>query len=122
MPQNLIQGVTIMNHIHVVKASEITGTKVKNLAGENLGEINEVVIDKSQGKISYLVLDFGGLFGFGNKFFAMPWNLFTYDQEDDNYVIKLDKERLKNSPGFDKDHWPNFSEIEFVASINKYYL
>ncbi|MEI6095211.1 MAG: PRC-barrel domain-containing protein [Gammaproteobacteria bacterium] len=111
-----------MDHIHIVKASEITGTKVKNTAGENLGEINDVVIDKSQGKISYLVLDFGGLFGFGNKFFAMPWNLFTYDQEDGNYIIKLDKERLKNSPGFDKDNWPNFSEQAFVTSINKYYL
>ncbi|MBP6918732.1 MAG: PRC-barrel domain-containing protein [Legionellaceae bacterium] len=111
-----------MDHIHIVKASEITGTKVKNMAGENLGEINDVVIDKSQGKISYLVLDFGGLFGFGNKFFAMPWNLFTYDQKDGNYIIKLDKERLKNSPGFDKDNWPNFSEQAFVTSINKYYL
>ena len=111
-----------MDHIHIVKASEITGTKVKNTAGKNLGEINDVVIDKSQGKISYLVLDFGGLFGFGNKFFAMPWNLFTYAQEDGNYIIKLDKERLKNSPGFDKDNWPNFSEQAFVTSINKYYL
>ena len=45
-----------MNHINVVKASEITGTKVKNLAGENLGEITEIVIDKGQGKVSYIVL------------------------------------------------------------------
>lgn len=110
------------NNIHIVKASEITGTKVKNVLGENLGEINDIVIDKAQGKISYLVLDFGGLLGFGNKFFAMPWNLFTYDQDDGNYIIKLDKERLKNSPGFDKDKWPNFSELEFVTSINQYYL
>jgi sporulation protein YlmC with PRC-barrel domain len=111
-----------MSHIQVVKASEITGTKVKNMAGENLGEINEVVLDKAQGKISYLVLDFGGLFSFGNKFFAMPWSLFTYDEKDGNYILKLDKERLKNSPGFDKDNWPNFSELAFVTSINKYYL
>lgn len=112
----------MMNHIQTVKASDITGTKVKNFSGENLGEIKEVVIDKSQGKISYLVLDFGGLFGLGNKLFAMPWNLFTYDVKEGNYTIKLDKERLKNSPGFDKDNWPNFSELEFVTSINQHYL
>jgi hypothetical protein len=28
-----------MSHIHVVKASEITGTKVKNIAGENFSEL-----------------------------------------------------------------------------------
>lgn len=111
-----------MDNMHVVKASEISGTKVKNLTHESLGEINDIVIDKSQGKISYVVLDFGGLWGFGNKFFAIPWKLFTYDQEDGNYILKLDKERLKNLPGFDKDSWPNFSGTEFVTSINEYYL
>ena len=110
-----------MSYSYIVKASEVIGTKVKNLAGENLGEINEIVIDKEHGKISYLVLDFGGLFGFGDKFFAMPWNLFTYDQTDGNYILKLDKERLKNSPGFDKTHWPNFSEQSVITSINSYY-
>ena len=111
-----------MDHIHTVKASEITGTKVKNMTGENLGEIKEIVIDKTLGKISYLVLEFGGFMSFGNKFFAMPWNLFTYDKQDGTYILKLDKERLKNSPGFDKDNWPNFSEQAFVSSINQYYL
>lgn len=59
-----------MNHFNVVKASEVIGVKVKNSQGESLGKINEVVIDKIQGKISYLVLDFGGFLEFGNKFFC----------------------------------------------------
>ena len=110
-----------MSYSHIVKASEVIGTKVKNLDDEHLGEINEVVIDKAQGKISYLVLDFGGLFGFGDKFFAIPWDLFTYDQINGNYILKMDKERLKNSPGFDKQHWPNFSDQSFITSIDTYY-
>ncbi|HEM0318187.1 TPA: PRC-barrel domain-containing protein, partial [Legionella pneumophila] len=67
----------------VVKASEVTGVDVKNLTGEDLGKINEVVIDKARGKVSYLVLNFGGILGFGNKFFAIPWNMFTYNEEED---------------------------------------
>lgn len=110
-----------MNSTHVVKASEITGTKVKNPSGENLGEINEVVIDKALGRVSYLVLDFGGVLGFGNKFFALPFSLFTYDKKSGDYIINVDKEKLKKSPGFDKDKWPDFSELEFITSINKYY-
>jgi sporulation protein YlmC with PRC-barrel domain len=106
---------------NIVKASDVTGVKVKNMAKEHLGEINEIVINKTSGKVSYLVLDFGGILGFGNKFFAMPWSLFTYDTEEDCFLLNLDKERLKNAPGFDKDHWPYFVGSEFVASVDNYY-
>lgn len=110
-----------MEYSNVVKASAVHGVKVKNLDQENLGEINDVVIDKLSGKVSYLVLDFGGILGFGNKFFALPWHLFTYDASDDCFLVNVDKERLKNAPGFDKDHWPNFAAPDFSASINDYY-
>lgn len=65
-----------MENRGIVKSGELTGTKVINSANENLGEIAEVVIDKASGTVNYLVLDFGGFLGFGNKFFAVPWNLF----------------------------------------------
>lgn len=110
-----------MDYRNVVKSSEVTGVKVKNGAGEDLGEINEVVIDKVFGKVSYVVLDFGGFMSFGNKFFAVPWNLFTYDKNDDCFILNVDKDRLKNAPGFDKDNWPNFAAPDYVKSINSYY-
>ncbi|BCA94681.1 hypothetical protein TUM19329_10420 [Legionella antarctica] len=108
------------NHT-VTKASEITGMSVRNLHNENLGEINDIVMDKSSGKVNYLVLDFGGLLSFGNKFFAVPWSFFTYNNSEDCFVINVDKETLKNAPGFDKDKWPNFASPNFTSSIDKYY-
>ena len=110
-----------MDNIHIVKASEIIGVKVRNIAGENLGSINEIVLDKLNGTICYLVLDFGGMFGFNNKFFAMPWNLFSFDSKDNCFIVKLTKERLKDAPGFDKEYWPNFSDHKFISVVNKYY-
>jgi hypothetical protein len=66
-------------------------------------------------------LDFGGFLSFGNKFFAVPWKSFFYDDKDDCFVINMDKERLKDAPGFDKDHWPNFADQVFIDSITKFY-
>jgi sporulation protein YlmC with PRC-barrel domain len=106
----------------VVKASEVTGVDVKNLNGENLGKINEVVIDKAHGKVSYLVLDFGGVLGFGNKFFAIPWHMFNYNEVEDCFNLNLDKERLKDAPGFDKDNWPNFTSPNVATSIEQFYI
>ena len=110
-----------MKNHSVVKASEITGVKVVNNTGENLGDINEVVIDKTSGKVNYLVLDFGGLLGFGNKFFAVPWQSFTYNNQEDHFVLNIDKEQLKNAPGFDKSAWPDFVDPSFTQSISLFY-
>jgi len=105
----------------VVRSGEVVGVDVKNSANESLGEIAEMVVDKSSGKVSYLVLDFGGFMSFGNKFFAVPWHLFTYNSNDDCFILSVDKQRLKDAPGFDKDHWPDFASPEFRTSITNFY-
>lgn len=114
------QGV-IMTYRKVIKASEVTGVEVKNSAGENLGKVNEVVIDKAHGNVSYLVLDFGGFLGFGNKFFAIPWNVFTYNEVEDCFMLDLNKEQLKDAPGFDKNDWPNFTSPNVLRTIEQFY-
>ncbi len=111
-----------MTYRKVVKASEVVGVDVKNLADESIGKISEVVIDKAHGNVSYLVLNFGGHLGFGNKFFAIPWNLFTYNEEKDCFVLDLDKERLQDAPGFEKDNWPNFTSPNVATSIEQFYI
>ena len=109
-----------MEH-YIVKASEVTGVKVVNGTGDSLGDINEVVLDKTTGKVNYLVLDFGGFLGFGNKFFAVPWQSFAYDKKEDCFVLNVEKERLKQAPGFDKDHWPNFADRSVSEQIIEFY-
>ena len=105
----------------VVRSGEVVGVKVKNTALEDLGDIAEMVIDKTSGRVSYLVLDFGGFLSFGNKYFAVPWHLFTYNQEEDCFILTVDKQRLKDAPGFDKEHWPDFVSQEFTKSIIDFY-
>jgi sporulation protein YlmC with PRC-barrel domain len=94
----------------VSRASKITGTKVKNTTGDSLGEINDLVLDPEHGQVVYAVVSFGGVLGMGNKLFAIPWRALNWASEKKYYVLDLDKETLKNAPGFDKKHWPESSE------------
>jgi sporulation protein YlmC with PRC-barrel domain len=94
----------------VSRASKITGAKVKNIAGDSLGDINDLVIDPSNGQVVYAVVSFGGLMGMGDKLFAIPWRALHWTSPKDYYVLDLDKETLKKAPGFDKKHWPENSE------------
>lgn len=104
-----------------VRSGEVVGVKVKNNALDDLGEIAEMVVDKTSGRVSYLVLDFGGFMSFGNKYFAVPWHSFTYSPQEDCFILNVDKERLKDAPGFDKDHWPNFVSPEVSRPIEDFY-
>ena len=104
-----------------VKASTIIGTDVVNSKGENLGDIKEVVIDPSSGKVAYAVVAFGGFLGMGEKLFAIPFSSFKYDSTTSDYVLDIAKERLEAAPGFDADHWPSMTDEKWNRDVYKYY-
>ena len=93
----------------VSRASKIIGTKVKNSKGENLGDIKDLVINPENGQVVYGVVSFGGVFGVGDKLFAIPWDALRWNRDKKYYVLDLDKDTLKKAPGFDKKHWPDTS-------------
>ncbi|KTD52124.1 PRC-barrel domain protein [Legionella quinlivanii] len=105
----------------IVNADNVIGVDVKNREGDSLGKIEALMLDKYQGQVAYVVLSFGGFLGMGDKLFAMPWSIFSYDPAQDCFVISVDKETLKKSPGFDKDHWPDMSNPSWMTAIHKHY-
>lgn len=106
---------------NLVKSSDVVGEKVKNHQGENLGDIKCLVLDKHEGKVIYVVLSFGGFLGMGDKYFAMPWDTLSYNIEKNCYIINVDEKKLENSPGFDKDNWPNMADQTWQQSITDFY-
>src|SRR3954470_6983293 len=93
--------------LRFLTASTLIGEKVVNAEGERLGDIKDIMLDISEGRIQYVVIEFGGFLGIGEKFFAVPFELLQLDTSEHAIVLDQDKEVLKNAPGFDKDHWPD---------------
>jgi len=107
--------------MHVLSADSIVGTRVQNMDSEDIGTIKAVMIDLAHGRIAYAVLDFGGFFGIGNKLFALPWSGFKINTEREVIMLDVDKEKLENASGFDKDNWPDMSNMDFATEIYSYY-
>jgi len=110
---------------NLYRGSKLIGADVENVQGENLGDIKDVVLN-SRGHIEYAVLAFGGFMGMGEKYFAIPWAALkpTAGQKPadrDHYVLNMDKERLKNAPGFDKNNWPNMADRSWAEQIYAFY-
>lgn len=105
----------------ILSSSTISGDKVVNSQGENLGDIKDLMIDTDQGRVAYAVLEFGGFMGMGSKLFAVPLSAMQVDTENHRFVFDQPKEKLKNAPGFDKDHWPSFSDRKWGSEVHQYY-
>jgi len=102
-------------------ADTLIGNDVYNHKDEDLGDIKEIMLDVATGKIAYAVLSFGGFLTLGEKLFAVPWSALTLDTEEKRFVLNVDKERLENAPGFDKDNWPNMADASWAKEIHSYY-
>jgi sporulation protein YlmC with PRC-barrel domain len=113
--------VSTENPTWVLTARSILGDDVVNTVGEHVGDLKDLMIDVNKGCIAYAVLDFGGFLGIGGKYFAVPWQSFTIDEDKKRLVLNVSKERLQQSPGFDKDHWPMSNDAAYYASVNQYY-
>jgi sporulation protein YlmC with PRC-barrel domain len=105
----------------VLGASTLKGDTVKNVAGEDLGKIEELMIDLETGRVGYCVLSFGGFLGIGNKLFAVPYGALRVDTEQKCFILNVPKDRLKEAPGFDKENWPDMTDRTWGMGIYGFY-
>jgi sporulation protein YlmC with PRC-barrel domain len=83
-------------------ATLFIGQAVTNHAGETIGDVNDLLFDRS-GRISTAVIGVGGFLGIGEKSVAIPFASlsFTTDAKGKRIVtIPLSKESLQAAPSF----------------------
>jgi sporulation protein YlmC with PRC-barrel domain len=108
-----------------IRASQVIGMNVQNPAGEEVGEVNDIVLDVKKGEVRYAALSVGGFLGIGDKLFAVPWKAFKCEKAEDGQerklILNVDKQRLEKAPGFNQDSWPDFADREFTDLVDDYY-
>src|SRR5215471_18690518 len=81
----------------VLSSSSICSDHVKNSAGDDLGKVEDLMIDLDSGRIAYAVLSFGGFLKMGNKLFAIPWEALKADTVNKQFILNVDKALLENA-------------------------
>ena len=102
--------------VKYLTAKTIIGDKVYNNSDESLGSIKDVMLNLQDGKIEYIVIEYGGFLGIGEKFFAVPFKVLQLDTSRHAFILNQKKEVLENAPGFDKDHWPETNSHSMETS------
>ena len=86
----------------LIAADKVKGTNVYNLAGDKLGSVEDIMVDKVSGRAIYAVMSFGGFLGMGEKHHPLPWATLKYDAKKGGYVVNLDKKQLEGAPNYDR--------------------
>jgi sporulation protein YlmC with PRC-barrel domain len=102
------------------RASKIIGMDVVNKQGEKVGDIHDIVLDQ-QGNVSHAVVSTGGFLGIGERLHAVPWNSLDRDAEEQKIVLDVDRDRLRNAPGFDRNNWPNLTDQQWRQDNQRYF-
>jgi sporulation protein YlmC with PRC-barrel domain len=105
----------------VMAAATLDGNKVLSSDGKDIGKIKDIMLDVGSGRIAYAVLSSGGFLGIGDKLRAIPWRALTLDTQRKCFVLAMTADRVKNAPGFDKDHWPSMADQTWATSVHQYY-
>jgi len=105
----------------VLSAGKLTGNRVRNPAGEDLGKIEELMIDLPSGRLAYAVISFGGFLGIGDKLFAVPWQALTWNERRQEFVMHVDRRELEQAPGFDPNRWPDMADPSWSSRVDDFY-
>lgn len=87
----------------LIAATKVTNTKVYNKDGDKVGWLDEVVLEKTSGRVAYVVLAVGGFLGIGERYHRLPWERLVYDESKGGYNIDLTGDEVRSAPHYSRD-------------------
>jgi hypothetical protein len=85
-----------------LSADKVIGADVLNAAGDNVGEVEDLIVD-SDNKVSKAILEVGGFLGIGSKYVAVDIAQLKQGTTKEGFVTAMTKEELKTLPEYKKE-------------------
>ena len=98
----------------VIKASTLIDRELYDAKGNEIGEVDDLVIRRN-GKIKKVILGVGGFLGIGEKSVGFPFRKLKLEQ--DKIVVDVTKEQLEDMPDFDYRHNKLYSDYYYRPII-----
>ncbi len=106
----------------LISSEKVDGTAVYNGAGDRLGTVHHLMIDKFTGQVEYAVMSFGGFLGIGESYNPLPWRVLDYDTRMGGYVVDIDRSRLERAPRYTPSTTPDWTDRSYRSRIDEYWI
>lgn len=106
-------------------ASDVRDTTIYNKSDEEIGTINDLVLDGENGRIRFAVVAVGGFLGMGETDVMVPWNAFrrrpNHDEADMHLTLDVSREQLEKAPRFDRDRLNDYNSRDMSEPVYTHY-
>ena len=104
----------------LVRASELIGKDVDDRMGKDMGEIDDMVVNMSSGRIHYAVLEFDQSWNLNDKLISLPLRSFNYVANDQDLMLNIDRESIDTKRAYQKNSWPDINDLNYRAETDRY--
>jgi sporulation protein YlmC with PRC-barrel domain len=112
---------TMALELRVLGGRSLIDAKVINLIGEELGKIENLMIELGSGCIAYAVLSCQGFLGPDERLFPIPWRVLAVDTAEKQFILDVDREFLLQAPSFTRSNWPDMADRVWGTTVFAYY-
>lgn len=107
--------------LELVPTSSAIGTNVYGNDGEKIGDVNDLILSRADGRITYALVGRGGVLGVGEKVVPVPFNAFGWDTQKKAFTLPVNKDRMKEAPTLDKGEWTSLNDSAKTDQFNRYF-
>jgi len=104
---------------HLVRASQLMGKNVDDSNGKNAGEIKDLVVSMSSGRVRYAVLDFDRSWNMNDRLLTLPMKVLRFPSDaKTDLVLLVPREQLDAKQGFEKKQWPDVNDPNYRRQVD----
>ncbi len=101
----------------LVRSDQVLGAAVMGINNEEVGSIDDLIIDRGTGRIAFAVIGYGGILDIGENLFAAEYNKLDYSSTDERFSISMTKEQAERQIEFLPDNWNDLSQSSWMDEI-----
>ncbi|MFA0961632.1 PRC-barrel domain-containing protein [Roseivirga sp. BDSF3-8] len=109
-----------MSTDNLINYATLQSSSIQDSVGNTYGSVSEIILDRTSGKVEFLVVGSGGILGIGKDYFVVPYKSVDINPNTGKIHINTTKEKIENAPHFDKDKVSKWSQEDRDEMLTYY--
>jgi sporulation protein YlmC with PRC-barrel domain len=105
----------------LVPADWLIGADVRGTGDEDLGEVNDLIVLRTKGKVAYALVGHGGVLKVGEKTTVVPFSAFNWNADKKQLHLPVTKDNFKAAPTFEGEDYDSLATPARTEAINSHF-
>lgn len=83
-----------VRNLTFMRSSDLLGADIRNDVDDDLGKIEEIIVNRGTGKIEHVIIREGGFLGFGGSHVALPFEALVINPAEESVTLNVSADAL----------------------------